>query len=138
MKKILKKTVGRPSLQIEDAAMQAIAILEIGCALSMRRMSKLQELGYPTEQAALAFINKRHRGLIGLALGDSIKQSHFPQINKTAVALRCIVEDGMPVALVARHFELDRRNLVKALPRYRKILAEESAAIARVAVSDVK
>jgi DNA invertase Pin-like site-specific DNA recombinase len=101
-------------------------------------MGKLRDLGFVTKRDALAFINKRHRGLTGVALGDSVKQSHFPPINKTAAALRCIAEDGMPIALIARYFNLDRRNLVRALPRYRKILEEEVAAIAKVEVSDAK
>jgi len=138
MKNPVKKKVGRPFKQMDEAVTQAIHVLEVGGALSIGRMGKLRDLGFVTKRDALAFINKRHRGLTGVALGDAVKQSHFPPINRTAAALRCIAEDGMPIALVACYFDLDRRNLVKALPRYRKILEEEVAAIARVEVSDAK
>lgn len=136
MNKILKKKVGRPSKQIEVAAIQAIDILQIGSAISIRRWAKLRELGFANENSALAAIKKRQRGLVHVALGDAVKQAHFPPLNKTAVALRCVVEDGMPVALVARYFQLDRRNLVRALPRYRKFFEAEAEAIARVQVSE--
>ncbi len=138
MSKVLKKKVGRPTKRMEDAAIQAIDILQIGSAISIGRWAKLRELGFANENSALAAIKKRQRGLVHVALGDAVKQAHFPPINKTAVALRCVVEDGMPVALVARYFQLDRRNLVRALPRYRKLFQAEAEAIAKVQVSEVK
>lgn len=137
MCKVLKKKVGRPTKRMEDAAIQAIDILQIGSAISIGRWAKLRELGFANENSALAAIKKRQRGLVHVSLGDAVKQAHFPPINKTAVALRCVVEDGMPVALVARYFQLDRRNLVRALPRYRKLFQAEAEAIAKVQVSEV-
>lgn len=131
-----KKQVGRPKKLQKDAMAEAERILQVGCALSMNRTSKLKEIGFESKQEALAFVSKRRRGITGAALGNAIQQSHFPAINRTATALRCIAEDGMPVAVVARYFGLDRRNLLKALPRFRKKLAEEVAAIGRVVVSD--
>lgn len=131
-----KNQVGRPKKLHKDALAEAELILQIGCALSMGRTSKLRDLGFESKHEALAFIGKRRRGLTGAALGNAIHQSHFPVINRTAAALRCIAEDGMPIAMVARHFGIDRRNLTKALPKFRKKLAEEQAAIGRVVVSD--
>lgn len=131
-----KYQVGRPKKQQKDALAEAELILQIGCALTMGRTSKLKDLGFESKQGALAFINKRRRGITGAAVGNSIQQAHFPAINRTAAALRCIAEDGMPIALVARYFNLDRRNLRRALPQFRKKLEEEAAAIDRVIVSD--
>ena len=137
MKNTIQKKVGRPSKLMDEAIIQVLFILDISGALSLRQMGRLEDLGFATKEAALDFIKKRRRGLTGALLGDAVKLAHRP-CKRTEAALRCIAEDGMPVALVARYFELDRRNLVRALPRYRKIFAEKSAAVAKVAVSAVK
>lgn len=135
MNKLITPKVGRPSKLFKDSLSEALFILDVGCAITMNRTSKLAELGL-TEAKARKLIGKRHRGLTGIFIGDTLQSCHYPQINKTRAALQCIVEDGMRVAFVARYFDIGVRNLYRQLPIYRKKFAKQAKRIKRIKVSD--
>jgi hypothetical protein len=137
MNKLKKAKAGRPSKLFKDSLSEALFILDVGCAITMNRTSKLAELGL-TKAKARKIIGKRHRGLTGMLIGDALQSCHYPQINKTKAALRCIVEDGMPASFVARYFDINVRNLYRQLPIFRKKYANEVAAINLFMVSDAE
>ena len=135
MNKLKKTKVGRPSKLFHDSLSEALSILDVGCAITMNRTSKLAEFGL-TKGKAKKLIGKRYRGLTGMLIGDTLQSCHYPQINKTKAALRCIVEDGMPVAFVARYFDIDVRNLYRQLPIYKEKYVEEAENLKLFKVSD--
>lgn len=117
---------GRPPKLPGAAAQEATYILEVCIALRLKRFAKLAELGF-TEAAALRFLMKRRRGLIGEYVNRSIDELLGSSENRTHRALQLITEHGVKVSVAALAMAIDKRSLQRLLPAARDIAKQNAA-----------
>ena len=106
---------GRPNTTLLSAGNDAAHVIQIALLIKLGREKELKSAGF-TEAAALRYVLKRRRGLIGGFIGDSVRDLLSPTINRTQRALQLIIEHRFKVSIAARVLKIDLRNLRKALP----------------------
>ena len=121
-----RRSRGRPTKNETDAINEAIFVLEVATAISLRRFGHLRLLGF-TQTAALRFVLKRRRGLTGDYIGTAISELISACENKTQAALRLVIEHDLPVARAAELMKIDLRNLRRLVPAARQAAQLESA-----------
>jgi len=108
------KSSGRPKKNDNDSALEAALIMQVALAIKLGRRESWEQSGF-TEKTALRFVMQRRRGLTGQFIGNTVLDLLFPIANKTAAAVRLVVDHGAPIALAARCLNMDKQNLHKAV-----------------------
>lgn len=126
--------LGRPPLTEEAAKAKAMRILDIALALRQGRTSHLEKMGL-TETQARRLVRKRHRGLVGHWVGDSLAAWFAPR-NRTARAGQIALDLSLSglqatesVVWAAERTGSDVRHVWTALKRAK--LDEEEASVRR-------
>jgi hypothetical protein len=115
---IKRNRVGRPAKQLEDAQKEAALVLEIALMLKQGRLSAIKQAGF-SEASAIKYVMQRRRGLAADLIGSSVNELLGGTTNRTSASLRLVTTHGFSLALAARIFKLDRRNLQKKLKEAR-------------------
>lgn len=101
---------GRPKKSVELIYAEAVGVINLALALRQGRRAEVKRL-HGTEATALRHVLKRRRGLISDLIGTDGAAAVAPTVNRTQRAIQLIVEHGMPVAVAARLFGINLRNL---------------------------
>ena len=104
---------GRPRQTEEQACAKAVRVIEVALALHNRRLGKLSAMGL-SERQACKLVTRRHRGRVGELIGDSLI-CLTPPINRTAAAVRMVLEHGAKIRWAAMLYNLDLRSLRRAV-----------------------
>lgn len=107
-----RKTRGRPAKTHEQAALEAVRVLETALALRLGHQWRLEKLGFMSEGMAFRFVNKRRRGMVASLIG---RDGATPPENRTRRASQLVIEHGMRLRDAALFFQVDLTNLRRAV-----------------------
>jgi hypothetical protein len=134
---------GRPYLTDEQAAVEAVRIVDLAFRLRYRP-STLGTIGH-TEASASLVISKRYRGAIGQHIGGAIRDL-FPVENRIARAVQLVLDHEFSAYRASRMVggpqgrrpPIDHRNLSRAVAAARKAAKQgiERVSLLRCEVSD--